>query len=401
MLHWRKWTSVALVPVFVLSAPELLFAANALQDVKELQAEIQNKKAEIETIGRQLDEYRSRIAEYSSKASSLASEVAILENEQAMAELDITATQTEIDTQQLEIQLLQTQIADTSAQLATQKVMLEDVLFALHKQDMRGGPLEVVIGANDFGDVFRAASQLADMNTDLQKALTSTQLTREDLQSQESERTQKLRELTELQDELITKADQLDETKTAKTVLLAQTEQNEDQYRALIGQLRQEQASISARIDDLQDTVTQRLADADAGDSDVTTISWPLTGIITTTFHDPTYPFRYLFEHSGLDIAVPVGTPIEASAPGVVAWARLGQQYGNYVMIIHANGMATLYAHMSRIDVAQDQVVSRGQIIGLSGGAAGAYGSGFSTGPHLHFEVREDGIPVDPYRYLP
>lgn len=390
-----------LMPLFALSSPGLLFAQDASQDVKELQAEIQNKKAEIETIGRQLDEYRSRISEYSSKANSLTADVALLENEQAMAELDIHATQTEIDTQQLEIQLLQTQINDTSAQLATQKALLEDVLFAVHKQDMRGGPLEVVIGAHDFGDVFRAASQLADMNTDLQKALTSTQLTREDLQDQEAERSTKLSELTDLQDELITKADALKETKNAKEILLTQTQSSEDQYRALVGQLRQEQASISARIDDLQDTVTQRLAVEDGGNTDMTSITWPLTGTITTTFHDPTYPFRYLFEHSGLDIAVPVGTPIKAAAPGVVAWARLGQQYGNYVMIIHANGLATLYAHMSRIDVAQDQVVSRGQIIGLSGGAAGAYGSGFSTGPHLHFEVREDGIPVDPYKYLP
>jgi murein DD-endopeptidase MepM/ murein hydrolase activator NlpD len=70
-------------------------------------------------------------------------------------------------------------------------------------------------------------------------------------------------------------------------------------------------------------------------------------------------------------------------------------------MIIHANGLATLYAHMSRLDVVQDQYVTRGQVIGLSGGRAGSPGAGFSTGPHLHFEVREDGIPVDPYKYLP
>lgn len=388
------------MPLFALSSPSLLFAADVSSDVQQLQAEIQNKKAEIETIGRKLEEYRSRIAEYSSKANSLTTDLALLENEQAMAELDMSATQTEIDTQQLEIQLLQQQIDDTNAQLATQKALLKDVLFAVHKQDQRGGPLEVVIGANDFGDVFRAASQLADMNMDLQKALSSTQLTREDLQDQEAERTTKLDELTSLQDDLLAKANDLERAQNAKAVLLAQTQSSENQYQALIGELRQEQASISARIDSLQDEVTQRLVDEGNTDTDMTSVLWPLRGTITTTFHDPTYPFRYLFEHSGLDIAVPVGTPIRASAPGVVAWSRLGQQYGNYVMIIHENGLATLYAHMSRLDVAQDQVVSRGQIIGLSGGAAGAYGSGFSTGPHLHFEVREDGIPVDPYRYL-
>lgn len=391
-----------LVPLLALHAPGILLAENSSQDVKELQAEIQNKKSEIESINRQLEEYRSRINAYSQKVSSLATEVALLENEQALAELDITATQTEIDTEQLEIQLLQEQMADTDAQLATQQALLEDLLFALHKQDMRGGPLEVVIGANDFGDVFRAASQLADMNTDLQKALASTQETRMSLEEQETAREVKLTALADLEQQLQQKADRLDETKNAKMVLMSQTQESEDQYRALIGQLRQEQASISVRIEELQDSVAERLAAEDAGETaGSTTITWPLSGTVTATFHDPTYPFRYLFEHSGLDIAVAQGTPVEAAAPGIVAWARQGQQYGNYVMIIHANGLATLYAHMSRLDVVQDQYVSRGDIIGLSGGRAGSPGAGFSTGPHLHFEVREDGIPVNPYNYLP
>ena len=68
--------------------------------------------------------------------------------------------------------------------------------------------------------------------------------------------------------------------------------------------------------------------------------------------------------------------------------------YGNYVMVIHTNGIATLYAHLSRIDVVADQFVSRGDIIGAVGS------TGFSTGPHLHFEVRLNGIPTDPLSYL-
>jgi peptidoglycan hydrolase CwlO-like protein len=292
MNHWRIGSLVMLVPFFVLSFPLSLLADTADQDVKELQAEIQNKKSEIETIGRKLGEYRSRIAEYSQKVDSLASDVALLENEQAMAELDITATQTEIDAAQLELQLLQKQMTDTDAQLATQQVLLEDVLFAVHKQDMRGGPLEVVIGAHDFGDVFRAASQLADMNTDLQKALASTQDTRTTLQEQEADHSQKLMSLADLEQQLQDKALALDGTKNAKLVLMTQTQDSEDQYRALISELRQEQASISARIDALQESVADRLAAEDGQNTGSTTITWPLSGTITATFHDPTYPFQ-------------------------------------------------------------------------------------------------------------
>jgi murein DD-endopeptidase MepM/ murein hydrolase activator NlpD len=378
MNHWRKWGALVLMPWIALSAPNVLFAANASQDIKQLQAEIQNKKAEVESISNKLEEYRSRISAYSKKADSLAGDVAVLENEQALAELDIVVTQTEIEAEQLEIQWLQERIADTDAELITQQASLKDVLFALHKQDVRGGPLEMVIGARDFGDVFRAASQLADMNADLQKALASTQDTRTTLTEQQKERGERLAILTNLEEELQGKVDALDTTKNAKIVLMSETRESENEYRALLGELRQEQQAVAARIGELQDNINERLASEDASSTGST-----------------------VFEHSGLDIAVAQGTAVEAAAPGIVAWAKTGRMYGNYVMIIHANGMATLYAHMSRLDVVQDQYVARGEVIGLSGGRAGSPGAGFSTGPHLHFEVREDGIPVDPFGYLP
>lgn len=128
----------------------------------------------------------------------------------------------------------------------------------------------------------------------------------------------------------------------------------------------------------------------------------PLEGNTTYGFHDPNYPFREFGEHSGIDIEVNQGTPVKAANSGIVAEAVDGGNNGySYIIINHENNLSTVYGHLSRVDVSAGEEVSRGGIIGLSGGQIGAPGSGeYTTGPHLHFEIRLNGIAVDPLNYL-
>lgn len=100
--------------------------------------------------------------------------------------------------------------------------------------------------------------------------------------------------------------------------------------------------------------------------------------------------------HAGTDYAVPVGTPVSATAGGTVIETGTLPGYGNVIIIDHGRGMTTRYAHLSKIGVAKGQRVESGDQIGLSGGARGAPGAGNSQGPHLHYEVRKGGKPVDP-----
>jgi len=185
--------------------------------------------------------------------------------------------------------------------------------------------------------------------------------------------------------------------------LIAQTSEQEAEFQRILYELRQQQQEEANEAAFLEQKLKQKLdaIDGALARGDVL-LNWPVSpDRVTAAFHDPTYPFRHLFEHSGVDIAVPVGTPIRAAAGGYVAFTRLGRSYGNYIMLIHSGGIATVYAHMSRFNVQADTYVERGDIIGYSGGAAGAYGSGLSTGPHLHFEVRQNGIPTNPQQFLP
>jgi len=390
----RAFQAVALATCFVFT-PMLAVAAD---DVTQLQQTITEKKAEINALNAQLDQYKAKIRELSGKGASLQNDIALLENEIAMAQLDIAATQNAIDQETLELRIIDNQLTQIQKELAERRAMLSDVLFAMNKTDAQG-VLDVVLNIGSVGDVFDAAQQLASVNETMKSALDATQSTREELNSRQAVHEEKVAGLAAVQRELEQKTNALDTRKHAKVVLAQATSESENEYRTLMSEIRSEQQVIANEVASLQDDVQSRLQSQDGYEGE-TSFIWPVHGRITALFHDPSYPFRNLFEHAGVDIAVPQGTAIQAAAPGFVARVYKGQDYGYYVLIIHANGFATLYAHMSRIDVELDQYVSRGQIIGLSGGRPGTVGAGFSTGPHTHFEIRLNGIPVNPLAYL-
>jgi murein DD-endopeptidase MepM/ murein hydrolase activator NlpD len=98
--------------------------------------------------------------------------------------------------------------------------------------------------------------------------------------------------------------------------------------------------------------------------------------------------------HTGVDIGVPSGSKVVAANAGKVLKAVYDSAYGNYILIDHGGGKATLYAHLSRFKVKSGDTVTRGQLIALSGS------TGYSTGPHLHFEIRINGKTVDPMTYF-
>lgn len=122
---------------------------------------------------------------------------------------------------------------------------------------------------------------------------------------------------------------------------------------------------------------------------------WPLSGPITSEFGWRTHPiFGTSRFHSGLDIGGDYGLPIYAAASGTVIYAGWISGYGNAVIIDHGGGVTTLYGHNDSLNVSEGEVVSQGQVIAMCGS------TGNSTGPHCHFEVRENGEPVSPYGYL-
>jgi murein DD-endopeptidase MepM/ murein hydrolase activator NlpD len=126
-----------------------------------------------------------------------------------------------------------------------------------------------------------------------------------------------------------------------------------------------------------------------------TPAAWPVRGWITSPFGNRVSPINSKLQfHEGIDIAAQIGTPVLAPADGVVVKAGFESGYGNVVELSHGYGLKTVFGHNSRLNVKPGQRVKRGDIIAYSGN------TGSSTGPHVHYEVRVNGLPVNPVRYL-
>ncbi len=160
---------------------------------------------------------------------------------------------------------------------------------------------------------------------------------------------------------------------------------------ALVAAVRADLATLSSDLVDVRDTVAYREAQVTSSPT-----LWPVGGWISSWYGWRPSPINGRTSlHKGVDIVAPYRTPIAATAAGRVVtagWSPSG--YGNHLVINHGYGYTTLYAHLSQIDVEEGQVVRQGDTLGLVGS------TGFSTGPHLHYEVWENGLAVDPIPFL-
>jgi murein DD-endopeptidase MepM/ murein hydrolase activator NlpD len=192
-------------------------------------------------------------------------------------------------------------------------------------------------------------------------------------------------QLARLQNEMQATSDALQEEYRTQRSLLAEYDAQIEEIEGEIASLEKEQASI-------KELIAQQTK---AAGSTPGMLVRPVPGGISSGFGPRVHPVHgYSLMHNGIDMNAGMGQPIVAAEAGTVIFADVKGGYGNTVMIDHGGGMVTLYAHQSKFAVSSGQSVDRGQVIGYVGS------TGVSTGPHLHFEVRIGGNPVNPAKYL-
>jgi murein DD-endopeptidase MepM/ murein hydrolase activator NlpD len=189
-----------------------------------------------------------------------------------------------------------------------------------------------------------------------------------------------------LQDQLLASENRLAAARVAKRDALRNVKESKAEFLHEAAGLQAASAALASRIRTAQSSYSYSPGDTTPSAAG---FIWPVNGPVTSPFG-----WRWGRMHEGIDIGVGYGTPIHAAASGRVVYAGWMSGYGNLVAIDHGRGISTAYGHQSSLAVSVGQVVSQGQTIGYVGC------TGHCFGPHLHFEVRINGAPVDPLGYL-
>lgn len=379
---------------------------NVNVEIQQLNNQIQAQKQQLDSIANRQKAYSQAIAAKQAEKNSLNSQLEILETRGAKAQLEIESANIEINKTDLESKKISLDIMDTNERIDQQKTHIAKLLRLVYKQD-QVSTLEVLLLNDSISEFLNQSKYLQNANEELKNSLTKLQSDKDSLDKAQIDIQEKSVQLNKLKKDLEEKKSQLAYEQSEKNYLLEETRSSEKAYQDLLQQAKKEAAQAAAEISSLERTIRDKMAQSDknrlAGSD--STLSWPVAGrTITSTFHDPEYPFRRIIgEHSGVDIRSKQGSPLYAAADGYVARVKFdGSTAYAYIMIVHNDGISTVYGHVSGTSIAADQYVTKGQLIGRTGGGAGMPGSGpFSTGSHLHFEVRKGGIPVNPLDYLP
>lgn len=351
-----------------------------LADVQSRMSEQSEKKAQAEAV----------IGSVNDKLYDIQKNLENAEGEYKAVSEDLTATEGKIAAVQDELEKSQAHLEKREAVFQRR---IRDIY--MHGQL---NYLDVVLGARDFSDfsnrlelLRRILASDIQLLADIRSERDAIRAARAELEAQRSRQ-------AALKEEAAAKRDEIAAHKKENEALLYQAQYDKATAEKAYEEYQQASQSIADMLRQ-RESAPAAASGGDAGEPDSYPAAaagsggmiWPVNGVVTSPYGYRTHPiFGTTIYHSGIDIGVDYGTPVQAAAGGTVVEAAWISGYGYSVIIDHGNGLSTLYGHNQELAVSAGQQVSQGQVIAYAGS------TGNSTGPHVHFEVRSSGEPVDP-----
>ena len=353
-------------------------------------SEADDKQAELNEVQSQMQKMQERKEKARQKAAA-ASE-GLEEIQSRLNELQAQAREL-----QAKSNALQAKINDNQAKLAKKKAEVEQrkkVYSQRLRQIYINGQvnyLDVLLGAKDFGDFSSRMYLLQKIVSSDIAMLQQLQKDEAEIKSRQEQLDAEMKEIKSTKAELEAKRARANKLKEQRSYMLYKAQEEEQQSQSEYERLLAISENITAMLRNMESSGGGSSSSGGTG-----RFMWPCRGEITSYFGWRTHPiFGTTKYHSGMDIAVDYGKPIMAADSGTVIYSGWLGGYGYDVMIDHGSGLVTLYAHNQSLNVYEGQYVTKGTCIAYAGS------TGYSTGPHCHFEVRLHGEVTEPLNYLP
>ncbi len=415
-----KIYSILLLASLIIVNPIHLFAESSAyyqKQIDQLKAETAKKNSAIREARNKKAEYESIINEKRNEALTLQNQKEEIQGLILKAKFDIIEVENSIEKNNLELKTLELETKQTEALIAEQKEKIAELVKLIYKNDSKG-ILDIIFLNDSISDFFDQIKYTESINDSLTVVLESFKDNKIKLEEKQLEIMNKTQELEINKIELDIKNEELQNEKNRLARLIEETENQEEKFQKILAQQIMEEKLLQAEINNIQKQInsatglfksakekeeTEKKLLSMGGAVSNNSLEWPVPSkYVTAYYKDPTYPYKSsLGDHPAIDIRASQGTAIKAPAAGYVAKVADNGYGYSYIMLMHANNVSTLYGHVSGFNVREGQYVKTGDVIGYTGGTPGTRGAGpFTTGAHLHFEVRVNGATTNPLTYL-
>jgi murein DD-endopeptidase MepM/ murein hydrolase activator NlpD len=397
------WTSVLLCvfSVLIWSHGPNFASADSLDDLRD---NLRSKQEALKDVDNKIKKYKEDIQIKKKEARSLEDQIDVIEDNIGQLRLSIDRTVAEIEKTSSEIEVVNVEIQQKEEEIIHQREVLMEYIRAIHNLNQQSS-ITIFLKYHTFSEAINETTTLEELQGRGREALLAVKKLKEELDFQKTS----LESFKDTLEELQTRQEQQQSTlasnQRSKEAVLKLTKAQEAKYKDLLEESKVAHKQAEAEIKNLDAKIREELRKQGIGNlPSVGIMSWPVKSIfgISCEFHCPGYPYAYLLgAHSGMDIPTYVGTPVRATADGYVGRVRNASGPGySYILLVHGDQVSTVYGHLSGFNVKEGQMVSRGSVIGYTGGAPGSNGAGLSSGPHLHFEVRQNNQAVNPRLFL-